>query len=233
MLTSEKTDLLLPALLVARSHMQPAGKDKRNEHFRYDYATEQSWHDAVQPALLDRDLLLTFSITGSERVGNLTTVRGTARVTHASGQWLEVGGVGEGMDNADKAAYKAMTGFKKYCYALCFALPTTDDAEDDSHDRARVKAVSFKATKEEKVQSQAVVNAQLVAAGKEPVTNPAEKEAAAAAYKLLNAVAPARAKAIKHKHGTGYFDMKIELDVAYREELERTCQELVVDGAAQ
>ncbi len=226
MLTSEKTDQLLPALLKARSHMNPAAKDRENQHFKYSYATEQSWHDAVQPHLLDHDLLLTFSVMSSERVGNLTTVRGTARVTHSSGQWLEVGAVGEGSDNADKAAYKAMTGFKKYCYALCFALPTTDDVEDDAHDRARVKAVTFKSTKDEKVaaKSQAVINAELVAAGKEPVHSLDEKEAAAKAYKMLAAIAPDKAKAIKHKHGTGYFDMKAELELVYREELEGSAQ---------
>jgi hypothetical protein len=220
MLTSEKIDLLLPALLKARSFMNPAAKDRENQHFKYNYATEQSWHDAVQPALLDHDLLLTFSVTSSERVGNLTTVRGTARVTHSSGQWLEVGGVGEGSDNADKGAYKAMTGFKKYCYALCFALPTTDDVEDDSNDKARAKTVTFKSSKDEKVKTQDLVNAELVAAGKEPVHNIEEKQAAAEAYKRLKALNPKSADLIKHNCGTGYAKMKAELDWAYRAELE-------------
>ncbi len=228
MITSEKTDLLFPALLKARSHMNPAAKDKRNEHFRYDYATEQSWHDAIQPALLDHDLLLTFSVESSERFGNLTTVRGSARVTHSSGQWLEVYGVGEGSDNTDKAAYKAMTGFKKYMYALAFALPTTDDVEDEKHDKAAVKAVTFKQSKEEKVATQAEVNAQVVAAGGNPVTSVAEKEAAAASYKKLQALDKKGASAIKATWGTDYARMKTELDLAYRKWIETP-----VTGVAQ
>lgn len=233
MRTSEKTDLLMPALLAARSHMTPAAKDGRNEHFRYDYATEQSWHDAVQPPLLDRDLFLSFSVTDSERTGNLTTVRGTARVTHVSGQWLEVGGVGEGSDNADKGAYKAMTGFKKYCYALCFALPTTDDAEHDSNDRARVKQTTFKAAKDaptpapiplpEKSSDQ--VNAERVAAGQEPIISLEEKTAASASYQILRKLDKDWAKAVKHECGTDYRKMKTLLDTAIKKVQERTANE--------
>jgi hypothetical protein len=139
--TSETTTKLMPALLAARKAMSPAYKDKRNEHFRYSYANEEAWHEAVQPYLLENNLMLSFSCDSVSRVetttakgekSGLTTVQGCARVTHISGEFLEICGCGEGADNSDKGAYKAQTGLKKYLYALLFALPTTDDPEKDN-----------------------------------------------------------------------------------------------------
>jgi hypothetical protein len=146
MKTSDQTDKLIPALLAARKAMSPAHKGQRNDHFKYTYANEEAWHDAVQPALQANDLLLTFSVESWQRAGNLTSVTGLARVTHVSGQWIEVRGVAEGEDKADKAAFKAQTGLKKYLYALAFGLPTTDDPEDDGKPkRAKVATVTGEA----------------------------------------------------------------------------------------
>jgi hypothetical protein len=39
--------------------------------------------------------------------------------------------IGEGADSADKGAYKAMTGARKYAFRLLFNIPTGDDAERD------------------------------------------------------------------------------------------------------
>lgn len=141
MQTSEQTEKLMQALINARSKIRPAGKSGENKYDKYDYATELDWHAAVVPALLAERIILTMSCDHVEPMPDRTTknggiehcvqVRGSARVTHESGQWLEVNGVGQGQDRADKAAYKATTGLKKYLYALLFALPTTDDPERD------------------------------------------------------------------------------------------------------
>lgn len=142
MITSDETDKLLPALIEARKAIKPAAKGGENKFHRYTYAKEEDWHQAVMPALLDNDLVLAFSVTdilnleprktkqgGTEYV---VEVHGAARLSHASGQFLEVTGVGQGQEGSDKAAYQAMTGMKKYLYALMFALPTTDDPENDN-----------------------------------------------------------------------------------------------------
>ncbi len=139
--TSETTDKILPALLAARKSIKPAGKGGTNQFHRYDYAKEEDWHTAVMPSLLANDLLLSFSVSNVINLDNRLTkkkdteyavqVDGVARLMHISGQWIEIAGVGQGQDAADKAAYKAMTGLKKYLYALMFALPTTDDPEKD------------------------------------------------------------------------------------------------------
>ncbi len=213
MRTSEKSDQLMPALLKARVQMRPAFKGKKNDHFKYAYANEEAWHDAVQPHLWMEALVLTFSVGEYGRTGSLSMVRGTARVTHApSAQWIEIDGVGEGEDKNDKGAYKAMTGLKKYLYALMFSLPTTDDVEDQEHDRKRAadevrastKAASPTATGAE-------VNAELVKRGLDPVKDPEAKERAKALYDIAKFINKDEARIISKRHGTDYERIAEEL----------------------
>ena len=148
MQTSETIDKLIPALVAARRTMLPAGKSGLNKFDKYSYATEEDWCAATMPGLLDNGLALVFSVTevadATERktksggVEYSRVVSGTARLFHTSGQWIEVSVCGEGQDRGDKAIYKALTGMKKYGYALVFALPTSDDPEKHSHESADV-----------------------------------------------------------------------------------------------
>lgn len=138
---SEAQDKLLPALLSARKAILPAAKSGKNTFDNYDYATELDWHRAVTPALLDNGLILTFTLRDVIQLGDRTTARGgtehvvrvlgEAKLWHESGQYITVQGAGDGQDRADKGVYKAITGMKKYLYALLFALPTSDDPEAD------------------------------------------------------------------------------------------------------
>lgn len=141
--SSDKTDLIAPAFISARQSIKPAKKSGHNKYHNYDYATEQDWHDAVMPHLTD--LVLSFSVTETINLEPRKTqkgaieyvvqVNGTATLMHSSGQWVRVCGVGQGQECSDKAAYQAMTGMKKYLYALLFALPTTDDPEKDDRSK--------------------------------------------------------------------------------------------------
>ncbi len=141
MQASDEIDKLIPAVLKARKEIKPAGHSGENRHDRYTYAKEEDWHNAIMPALQDNDLFLTFGITKVINLDDRTTkagaawhaveVLGTVRLIHTSGQWIEQDGAGQGQDPGDKGLYKALTGFKKYGYALMFALPTTDDPEKD------------------------------------------------------------------------------------------------------
>lgn len=213
MITSEKTDALMPALLEAKRAMSPVHKGKKNTHFNYSYANEEAWHDAIQPALLEQGLILTFSVDDCRRAGTLTTVEACARVTHAaSGQWMQINGVGEGDDKADKAAYKAMTGAKKYLYALAFSLPTTDDVEDPQHDKRRAAdEVKAKAKAEQPDATQAEINSKLVAEGHAPEHNKADRETARALFEVAKLLDYAEANKIKRNHGTDYAAMAIGL----------------------
>jgi hypothetical protein len=218
MRTSEATDQLMPALLAAKREMSPVFKGKKNDHFRYAYANEEAWYEAVQPSLLKHSLILTFSVPSSDRVGTLTTVSGEARITHApSSQWIEVQGIGEGEDKADKAAYKAMTGLKKYLTALAFSLPTTDDVEDPAHDKRRLadEAVA-KAKAAAPAASHAEINGQLAAQGIDPVPDPqlAEKRALCRKlYEQAKLIDKDEARIISKRWGTDYDRVAEELQL--------------------
>lgn len=144
MTTSDAIDKLMSALVQARMRMTPAAKDGENKYDKYSYATELDYHDAIQPSAHQRELVVIFGIDEvSQAVTRMTKeggtayfqeVRGYIRIFHSSGQWLEIKGYGCGQDRGDKAAYKAITGMKKYLYAMAFSLPTTDDPEVESHD---------------------------------------------------------------------------------------------------
>ncbi len=214
MKTSDAIDKLMPALLNARKGMHAAHKGKKNAHFNYSYANEEAWHEAVQPLLQANDLFLAFSVNGSTRNGSLTTVHGSARVTHASGQWYEVDGVGEGEDKNDKAAYKAQTGLKKYLYALAFALPTTDDVEDTENDRKRASyEVREKVQAAAPTTNNAVVNGALVAAGLDPVHDLEAKARCKALYEKAKLIDKDEARIISKRYGTDYARIEEELQL--------------------
>ena len=150
--SSSEVDKLLPALLKARKEIKPAKKGARNEFDKYNYATQEHWHEAVMPALLANDLLLSISTVEVLNLEVRQTKKGdakyavqvtcAARLWHVSGQWVEIMGAGHGEDRADKGVYKAMTGAAKYLYAQLFALPTTDDPEKDSDGRSAAPKAS-------------------------------------------------------------------------------------------
>lgn len=214
MRTSEAIDQIMPALLNARREMRPAHKGKKNDFHKYSYANEESWHDAVQPSLHANNLFLSFSVDVCTRVGTLTTVHGTARITHASGQWIEVQGVGEGEDKMDKAAYKAQTGLKKYLYALAFSLPTTDDVEDPENDRKRA-AEDIKTTVKtaNPIATQALVNAELVKQGLPPEKDAEARARCKALYEQAKLIDKDEARIISKRYGTDYDRIEEELQL--------------------
>ena len=136
---SDTLDKIIPALLKARSSMKPAAKSGYNKFDKYAYSMEEDWHNAVMGDLLANDLVLVFSEgeptnlperkTASGKSEYPVQVIGTATLFHISGQWIEVGGAGQGQDRADKGLYQATTGMTKDLYALMFALPKSDDPE--------------------------------------------------------------------------------------------------------
>ena len=141
--SSESIENLAPALIAAQREFSHVGKGGRNEYDRYDYATLEDYVDAIKHVLTRHDLAVTSSVESTERLDDRTTkrggteyavqVRGTIRVIHASGEWIESSFCGEGQDRADKAIYKAITGGRKYGLASLFNLATSDDPETDEN----------------------------------------------------------------------------------------------------
>lgn len=135
--TSESTKVIMPLLESIQRQAHKVAKSGYNEHSNYRYATLENFMEKVYPHFDDMGLVLTDSVTKHEllklREDRITaSVMTVNRLTHvASGEWIEIDCPGEGIDVGDKATYKAITGARKYAYALMFNLVTTDEPEAD------------------------------------------------------------------------------------------------------
>ena len=82
MLTSEKTDQIIPAFVTAQAAMEGAKKDSKNPHFESKYADLESVMQACRAALKENGLAV-FQTANDEGTALAT------RIYHTSGQWLE------------------------------------------------------------------------------------------------------------------------------------------------
>lgn len=148
MKTSESIKAIAPALLEAKKGMTAIEKGGHNQHDGYKYAKLEDYMRVARPCLEANGLLLITSAPSIVPVEGRITSQGKPqyacyvelrlRVVHAeSGEWMEVVARGEGQDRADKAAYKATTGGRKYGVAMLFDLVTTDDPENDGGDDSK------------------------------------------------------------------------------------------------
>lgn len=149
----------LKALQKTQKEVVAIGKGGENTYDRYKYARLEDYYKAVRDVALSNDLVVFESVTEHDFVDGRKTkkdenqyaarVKLSLYINHVqSGTGQEVVVYGEGQDRADKATYKAITGARKYAYALAFNLVTTDDPEadhkvgldDDSDKHGRPKA---------------------------------------------------------------------------------------------
>lgn len=146
--SSPEIDKLMEALVKARKKIGAVTKSGRNEHDRYNYAKLEDYVKATDESLLESGLSVITSTHELREGGNRTTKGGAVmnavyvclslRLCHVSGQWIEVEQWGEGEDRSDKATYKAVTGARKYGIANLLGLFTTDDAENDVHEKSAI-----------------------------------------------------------------------------------------------
>ncbi len=141
MKTSDKTEQISKALTRAQAEAPSISKSGNNKFDGYKYANLEDYIDGVKPVLTANKLAMTFSCDSIESLPGRTTQKGgtehvsrivlSARLTHESGEWVEIAVPGEGQDRGDKGVYKAMTGARKYAVACLLGLATTDDPESD------------------------------------------------------------------------------------------------------
>ncbi len=141
--SSEYLTALAPALAKAQAEARAAFKSGDNKFHRYTYAKYEDIAAACKPVMTDNGLAVLFTADelvplddrmvgqNNDKAEHAVRIKVSARLLHASGEWMESSAWGEGQDAADKAPYKAMTGAKKYLLAGLFAIPTTDDPEAD------------------------------------------------------------------------------------------------------
>lgn len=148
---SGSADLLAGLAALAAAEDLTVGKDGFNKHFGYGYMTEAALFTAARAALADvglsgtlsfeagqHETIPTWNKDGQERPGILATVTARLTIRDREGHEVSMAAFGQGLDNADKAYYKAMTGAAKYVVqkALMIAVESEDTDEGHSGDVA-------------------------------------------------------------------------------------------------
>ncbi len=116
-------------------------KNGTNDYHQYKYATSADVLEKVNTALVKQNIaaVVLSEIMSSDDVINakgniehLVTVRvSITLIDAASGESLQLSGMGSGQDSGDKAVMKAQTAAVKYAYMLTLAMSANDDPEAD------------------------------------------------------------------------------------------------------
>lgn len=117
-------------------------KNGTNDYHHYTYATSADVLEKVNAALVKQNIA---SVVLPEIVDNSDVLNNKGNTEHlvtvkviitlidtASGETLQLAGLGSGQDAGDKAVMKAQTAAIKYAYMLTLAMSASDDPEADS-----------------------------------------------------------------------------------------------------
>ena len=118
-------------------------KDSTNKEQKFKYLSDDAMIAAVQAALLEQKIVLTPPEVVDVVTSQYTTGRGTTMnlavvkvrlglIDTETGDTETGICVGTGADMSDKAAYKALTGARKYFFRLLFAVGTGDDPDKET-----------------------------------------------------------------------------------------------------
>lgn len=105
-------------------------KDKKNEHFKYDYTSEATVKAALRPLCAEHGLVILPSVSRHERDGDLTRLYldiTFVDVETAESHTIHV--VGEGKDSQDKGPAKALTLGLKYGLLNSLLIDTGADPD--------------------------------------------------------------------------------------------------------
>jgi len=90
-------------------------KDKTNDHFGYNYLSEQAIKAAIQPLLVEHGVVFLMKTTNVRETGNLTSSDFEGSFTDIdSGESIIIPCHGQGQDNSDKGYPKSVTNAIKY-----------------------------------------------------------------------------------------------------------------------
>lgn len=136
---------LLAAIASVGGKVQKTGYNKFSS---YSYITESDINEAILPALLEQNLLLTTSVESAVEIpcdGSSKNRFATVQLLHKiidtdSGEFIEFKSAGTGADTLDKAVYKAYTGACKYFLMKTFLISGDDsDPENDGNVKPKVE----------------------------------------------------------------------------------------------
>ena len=140
--TSEKIDLIAPALLAAQKEIENASKDAKNPHFRSSYASLGSVIEATKGPLNKQGVAVLQSLSEGSDGLYLST-----RLLHQSGQWIEDTAYTP-LPKADpQGVGSATTYLRRYSLAALLCITQEDDDGNAArpttpHAAPKVQAVS-------------------------------------------------------------------------------------------
>ena len=122
MKTSEKIDLIAPALLAAQKEINNASKDAKNPHFLSSYASLGSVIEAIKEPCNKHGIVILQTLAEGETGLHLST-----RAIHSSGQWIEDTAFSP-LPKADpQGVGSATTYLRRYSLAALMCITQEDD----------------------------------------------------------------------------------------------------------
>lgn len=137
-----ETKNILSKLHAIMAEVDYIQKDKRNQFFGYNYASEAAIKETLHKSLVNNKVIFVVTSAGiTSRVEYQTKKGERMCLTDVlvkftffdveSGESISGEMHGTGDDGADKGTYKAITGAIKYIMTSMFVIPTGDDPEND------------------------------------------------------------------------------------------------------
>lgn len=139
---AETQPLIYSTIPKVMAEIGAVAKSSRNEQQKYAFRGIDSMYNAIHPALAKHSVFCVPEVIEREDYrfekanyeGKTTTWLHVAlKVRHrfyaSDGSFVDVITAGDGLDNSDKAVFKAMSGAMKYAFIELFSVPT-DDVED-------------------------------------------------------------------------------------------------------
>jgi len=123
--------LYMKILLI--THELKSIKQDKTKGVPYKITSWNSVHDAIKRLLLKHEIVIIPKVLEHTREGNLTTVKVSADIVHAStGEKITVGDyVGYGVDTSDKGCGKAITYAYKYLLMKLFMMEVGSDEDSE------------------------------------------------------------------------------------------------------
>jgi len=122
MKTSEKIDLIAPALLAAQKEIGNATKNAKNPHFKNNYADLGAVIDAVKEPCNKNGIVILQSLSEGADGLHLTT-----RLLHSSGQFVEDTAFTPLPKNDPQGVGSATTYLRRYSLVALLCITQADD----------------------------------------------------------------------------------------------------------
>lgn len=133
---SEAIDKIEAARQAVMKSVASVPKRSKNDHANYQYAGEADIIQAVRPHMVEHGLALrpvavrresAPAKTSTGKTVQRTDVEVTYRLSHVSGQWIDLVVIGSDSDSQGKDAAQAMTDARKIALLECFTLAKVDE----------------------------------------------------------------------------------------------------------